>query len=199
MKKYSGNCAMMCIPKNACISLSLFTNENNIKNYPHNRGDNKNPERVKRLHSHDMIFCVLRNPMDRVISAYYYLYNGGRNAYDKRDWEKYCSKYENIEEFILNGMEVAKNEQIHFHSQESWLMDSCGKVPIENIEFLRFESLNDDLKKFSEKYGFKYSTVEHKNKSNKKSNILSEKSLNKIRELYQEDYELYRINFDTLA
>jgi hypothetical protein len=78
MKKYSGNCAMMCIPKNACISLSLFTNENNIKNYPHNRGDNKNPERVKRLHSHDMIFCVLRNPMDRVISAYYYLYNGGR-------------------------------------------------------------------------------------------------------------------------
>lgn len=197
VKKYSGNCAMMCIPKNACVSVSNFTKENNIKNYPHHRGDNKNPERIKMLHSHDMIFCILRNPIDRVMSAYYYLSNGGRNAYDEKDWERYCSKYENIEDFILNGLETAKNEQIHFHSQQSWLVDSNGNVPLERIEFLKFESLDDDLRTFSEKYGFKYSTLKHENESDKQFNVLSEKSLNKIRELYSEDYELYRINFDT--
>jgi len=187
---FGGDIAFMCIPKNACMCLSQFTKINNIKNYSHNRGENKSERRIKDLKSHGMIFCVLRDPVDRVISAYNYLSKGGMNGLDEKDWRDYCSNYSNLEDFILHGLELARDEQIHFHTQSSWLVDENDNIPKSKIEFINFINLEKEIYAFSKKYGFNFLKLEKINSSIGGGVELSENCLNKIRSLYEEDYNL---------
>jgi len=70
------------------------------------------------------VICCVRNPYDRLVSAYHYLKKGGNNPEDAKDAEKYLSAYDSFEDFVLRGLDEKNREftqeQIHFKPQVFW-------------------------------------------------------------------------------
>ncbi|MCM3443750.1 sulfotransferase family 2 domain-containing protein [Metabacillus halosaccharovorans] len=88
----------------------------------------------------------VRNPWDRIVSAFFYLKNGGSgNKYDLRMQEK-LQKFDDFGSFILEVVENInfKNwlmKQYHFKPQFSWMMNSIGEIEMDYIG--RFENLDE--------------------------------------------------------
>lgn len=177
----------LAIPKTGSISLKDFCVYNNIPIIWHRRDLNHTRERI---YNHDLLFCVLRNPVDRVISAYYFLKNGGINQMDKDEWNKYAAKFENINDFIEENLELVVKEQMHFRPQYKWLENMEREILFDKIEFLNFENLEQDLSDFQINHGLKPFKIEHKNKSRKDDVELTNESISKIEKIYYKDYEL---------
>lgn len=177
----------LAIPKTGGISIKEFCDYNKIPIVWHNRNLDKTKSKI---YNCDKLFCVLRNPIDRVMSAYSYLKNGGINDMDKQDWDTYCGRFTDINTFIENNLIVAETEQIHFRSQYKWLLDMSGNIHINKIEVLKFERLNEDLKNFQQRYNLKKFNLKHNNRSNRNGVILNDNSISIIKDIYQRDYDL---------
>ena len=107
------------IPKCAGNSMwsrhyKLFRHELRKKNFKYFKDS---PERNISRFS----FSFVRNPWDRLISAYKYLANGGNNPRDLKDYESLFSRYKNFRNTILNWDESFFN-QIHFKPQWNDMM-----------------------------------------------------------------------------
>jgi chondroitin 4-sulfotransferase 11 len=90
-------------------------------------------------------FAFVRNPWDRLVSAFFYLARGGKQAADLRDRERYIGSCgEDFEAFVhgpLAGGEPL--EQLHFRPQHLWISDDEGNLVTNFVG--RFESLQADL------------------------------------------------------
>ena len=100
---------------------------------------------VKRLlNIYPVTFAVTRNTWDRIYSSYNFLKKGGKNELDQSDYDTYISPYTDFEDFILNGLQKAKNEQIHFKPQTYWIANKNNKVVVDHL--LEFSDINQELK-----------------------------------------------------
>jgi hypothetical protein len=98
------------------------------------------------------IFVCIRNPYDLMVSNYHFMRETFKNNQEKdnfrlayeSDFETYCEEV---------GMATPKN----------W-MELDGKQP-DNLEVLRFETLNDDLVNTARKFGYKLPELDHLNAS----------------------------------
>lgn len=132
----------------------------------------------------------VRNPYDRCVSAYFYLLTGGdggkQDLYDKT---KYISRYASFEDFVINGLDQASIEQQHFFHQFRFLdreVDFIGK----------YERLYEDFFKLCKNFKIKHNNIKNKNKFSLRNYtpLYSNKMLQKIQEIYQEDFERFQYN-----
>src|SRR3989304_5485024 len=105
------------IPKAAGSSIYQIIGENNtIKYCAHIRATD--------IHT----FAITRNPYDRIISAYFYLIQGGgKNELDLR----YCEmlkKYSSFKDFLLHIEADNLLEILHLRPQSYFLCNDEGKV-----------------------------------------------------------------------
>ncbi|CAH7062716.1 conserved hypothetical protein [Vibrio chagasii] len=134
-------------------------------------------------------FGIVREPIARFISAYYFLENGGMNINDKSNYKKYIEKYKDINDFVSNISEdfISNCPVVHFKKQVDFLyyenrciVDFVYKLEdINNIDFIN--DLNLDIK------------VGSKN-VNSESNLndkLNDDSIEKIKHLYREDFDSF--------
>ena len=95
-------------------------------------------------------FAVVRNPWDRLWSAFNYLNSGGRNIDDYRDSQKFISKFGgNFQLFVKNGLAINYQnlvEQMHFRAQHTWICDQNHNVLVDYV--LRYERLQEELNDF---------------------------------------------------
>lgn len=89
-------------------------------------------------------FTVVRNPYDRLVSAFLFLKNGGMNPNDKNWAEKYLSPYDNFETFVRKWVN-RKNirSATHFHPQCDFICLKKGQVGVDFIGF--YENLESDF------------------------------------------------------
>lgn len=99
-------------------------------------------------------FCVVRNPFDRLVSAYRYLSRGGNRESDKRDHERFIAPYTDFRTFVLEGLGgAAKHEilrQVHLRPQIQWVRSAQG-IAVGHV--LRYERLQDDFDRLFNGWG----------------------------------------------
>ena len=128
-------------------------------------------------------FSIVRDPLDRVVSAW-------KDLTKSIDYNK-----KNINFFILNILPNYISEKNYFFkSQKDFLFDpNTGKILVDNI--FKFNELKSDWEKVKKATGIKLNLT-YRNKSKNREIDVSENCKLLIKELYKEDYYfLQKINY----
>ena len=143
------------------------------------------------------VFAFVRNPWDRLVSAFFYLNQGGMNVIDRRDMRKYIKQYNGdfkafVKEAIDSGWAL---EQLHLKPQAEWICDEDGKLLTDYTG--HFETLRDDLKMISQKTGIPFQPLVHRNKSKHKDfrEYYNDETIEIVAKAYKKDIELFEYDF----
>lgn len=142
-------------------------------------------------------FAVVRDPLDRLISAYFFLKSGGTKDVSVSNGRYYTQKdFETFPRFVSNWLK--KNfDKIHKYDYVLWpqhkfVCDKYGKLLVDRI--FRLENLNEleqeliKRDKINTSFPFSNRTI-YRKKFNRRQ--LSKKTLNTIYELYEDDYRIF--------
>ncbi len=97
-------------------------------------------------------FTFVRNPWDRLVSAYLFMKAGGAHEIDNEWAMKYLSDFPDFESFIHNGL--AREEILnwpHFRPQVNFLRGQNGEIRIDFIG--RVENIQKDIEIVKERLG----------------------------------------------
>ncbi len=138
-------------------------------------------------------FSFVRNPYDRVYSAYNFLKAGGMVKLDLEYlWNKF-EKYESFESFVKEGLiqDGVFKEKVHFYPQWYFLYDERGEMMVDYLGY--YENLAQDFENICEKINVNCE-LPYTNASKKGNNTLEDvydKEMKKIvYDLYKEDFRL---------
>ncbi len=141
-------------------------------------------------------FTFVRNPWDRLYSAYRFLEAGGLNKHDKQAFEIHLAKCKSFEDFVINWLdEKMIFKIIHFFPQSYFIVDDKGKSLVDYIG--RFENLQKDYQHIVQQLGLEVS-LPHVNKSNRKDSyqfIYTKEMEEKVARIYQEDISRFSYTF----
>ncbi|EKN0132056.1 sulfotransferase family 2 domain-containing protein [Campylobacter coli] len=138
-------------------------------------------------------FGFMRNPYDRVVSAYHYLKNDSPDPCDIK-WGRLHINNLTFEEFILSLQDEEFKEEIlsknHFSFQYKYLCDKNMNILVNFIG--KFEKLDNDFKKILNILRRKDSLV-HINKSKHLNyrDYYNSQTYKIIREIYRDDFEIF--------
>ncbi|EMZ5965086.1 sulfotransferase family 2 domain-containing protein [Campylobacter coli] len=138
-------------------------------------------------------FGFVRNPYDRVVSAYHYLKNDSPDPCDIK-WGRLHINNLTFEEFILSLQDEEFKEEIlsknHFSFQYKYLCDKNMNILVNFIG--KFEKLDNDFKKILNILRRKDSLV-HINKSKHLNyrDYYNSQIYKIIREIYRDDFEIF--------
>lgn len=147
-------------------------------------------------------FTFVRNPWDRVVSAYFFLKQGGMTELDRRFAERHLSPYSDFDSFVREGLGSGPVRGFfHFRSQLEYLKDRRGGIPIDFIGY--FENIQEDFAGIAHRLGveaeLKKENVTHKRKPY--TEYYTPETIEIVGNLYREDIEALGYTFDnsTLA
>lgn len=154
---------------------------------------------IKWFPDHYFSFSFVRNPWDRVVSAFFFLNQGGDNLLDKFNSFIYLSKYEGQFTRFVKG-ELADNSptifhQMHFRPQYKYICDESGNV---SVDFLgKYENLEEDLGRLFDKLDLSLNRMPHLNQSKHKpyKDYYNESTREIVRRAYRKDIELFNYSF----
>lgn len=141
-------------------------------------------------------FAFVRNPWDRVYSAYRYLKSGGWNADDKTWAENNLKQYESFNSFVKHWLSTDNiNKHRHFWPQSNFICDRHNRLLIDYLAY--FESINADYDVISEKLGIGMKIGHHNaNPGNNYRDAYDDESRKIVADIYANDIALFGYNFD---
>ena len=192
------------IPKNASSSIAFLINGGH-SDYGHSTA--KNLMRKHGEYWDDYYkFCVVRNPYDRVVSAYHHfkiIKHAKRNLKPRR-MQNLLKQYSSFQDFVLNylkdaelvqsrfmsGADISICPTVHFYPQIIWLLNSNGKIN-DDIDIFKFEKLDEAVQKLTTEYDMP-NEFGHlgKGKRNHYSEYYTDELCEIIYEKYRKDFEL---------
>ena len=182
------------IPKTAGISLVKSIYGENIE-----RGGHRKITHISKLMPGPLndyfTFTIIRNPWDRLYSAYKFMMNGGINQHDENAFNLHLSSINSFEDFVMNWLhENNLKHIIHFYPQSWFLKDNSEKVELDFIG--RFEYLSSDFAKIANKIGVE-NKLKHLNKGDKRSykTVYNQEMKEKVKLIYKEDIERFKYTF----
>lgn len=182
------------IPKTAGISLVKTIYGDNIE-----RGGHRKFTHISKLMPGSMndffTFTIVRNPWDRLYSAYKFMMNGGINQHDENAFKLHLSSINSFEEFVMNWLsEDNLKHIIHFYPQSWFLKNNSGNIELDFIG--RFEHLSSDFTEIAKKIGVD-SKLKHLNKGKNGSykTVYTQEMKEKVTMIYKEDIERFNYTF----
>jgi len=140
-------------------------------------------------------FTIVRNPWDRLYSAYEFLEKGGINIHDKNAYQIHLSQFKDFEDFVLNGLtENILSEITHFIPQSEFICDNKGNIMLDYVG--RFEDLNKSVDTLNKRLNLNV-MITHHNTNEKVSytEVYTEQMIDKVSDIYKIDIELLNYNF----
>lgn len=142
-------------------------------------------------------FAFVRNPWDRLVSAFLFLKQGGLNESDRAFAER-LDRYSTFEEFVTHWV-TPENVQTgsHFRPQLEQICWPGTRVPA--MDFIgRFERLHQDFQTVCATLGVTGVELPHKNRTAGKRDYRSyynDKTRQVVADIYREDAELFGYDF----
>jgi hypothetical protein len=145
-------------------------------------------------------FTFVRNPWDRLHSAYFFLKKGGINEDNMEFAKKYLSHINSFEQFVLEWVnETTIDSYWHFIPQYKFITSATEPAKIMTDFTGRFENLDNDFRVLAGKLGFKNKTLQQVNVNSEKTssyiNDYSKEMIDKVAMVYHQDVELLGYNF----
>jgi len=144
-------------------------------------------------------FTFVRNPWDRLFSAYTYLKKGGRAREDRIFSSEHLSHIDSFEQFVMEWL-TEKNIQkgIHFIPQTDMLfLPGTSIIPVDFLGF--FENIEEDFQFVAKKMN-KTVAMQHLNASSSKhaeyKNHYTQAMINIAATVYQADIDALGYSFD---
>jgi hypothetical protein len=120
--------------------------------------------RAKRV-GPSFVVAFVRNPYDRLVSAFHFLNREDIPPRDRSDFEQYLARYGgDFGRFVLDAFEPERPtifQQLHLRPQYEWLVDGDGKLLTDFVG--RFENLAADTRVIEDRLGFSATPIPHLN------------------------------------
>lgn len=199
-KKYHDKhkCIFIHIPKNAGTSvMQLLTESTAITSGRiHERYSTYLQVDPNKFHTYEK-FCIVRNPWDRLLSAYLYLINGGNKSCDLPFTELLKKEAPTFEIFVKQWLDFNKIYNITvLQPQFFYIYDFQNEKFMVNT-ILRLENLEKDFENFKTKIGIIESLpVTNQTKHKKYIEYYDDEMIKKVDSFYQYDVELFKYTFN---
>ena len=188
-------CIFIHIPKVAGTSiLSVLGHNKGRDHLPWYVYYTANPIRFERYYK----FAFVRNPWERVYSAYCYLRSGGNKQSDLK-LAKILKQYSTFNEFVVKGLGKGLfRNHLMFIPQSYFILGQNG-VPV--VNFLgRYERLQNDFEKICDRLEIS-SNLPQLNKSPQQINDFREaysstESIGIVEEIYKQDVKVFGYRFE---
>ena len=144
-------------------------------------------------------FTFVRNPWDRLVSAFLFLKRGGANKIDRKWAEENLSQFADFDAFVTRWVNRKNvNKWKHFVPQYKFLSNPGSLTPV--VDFIGyFECLNDDFIHIQERLN-KQTSLQHLNKTvgEKKGyrEYYTAATQKIVADVYREDIQLFGYDFD---
>lgn len=144
-------------------------------------------------------FAFVRNPYDRFVSAYSYLYKGGAGYEDEDFARRHIRPYKDFETFTYSLENPKFVKKIlrwrHFKPQHHFLCDNSNKLLIDFVG--KYETMARDYEHIRNKLGFG-NDLKHVNSSGKRDfrQFYNKRTQSIIKDLYKEDFNIFDYKID---
>lgn len=147
-------------------------------------------------------FTFVRNPWDRLVSAYFFLNEGGLNESDRKWAKENLSPYTDFDSFVKGWVNRENvHSWNHFCPQYTYIFTKGSTTPM--LDFIgRFENLEKDFLYIQKRTGIDskllcLNRTEARNKDYKTYYTDATKQI--VADVYRDDIEILGYNFDNLA
>ena len=140
-------------------------------------------------------FCFVRNPWDRLVSAYHYLQDGGMERQVSPWTAQYLAPHDDFQSFVLRGLQTDPVlEERHFRPQYQYVSDSSARVRVDFVG--RFENLNRDFELVAGRLGIE-ATLPQLNVSARGDyhGYYDEETARIVADVYERDITLFGYDF----
>lgn len=137
-------------------------------------------------------FTIVRNPWDRIVSAYFHLKQGGGHKTTQKWVDENLSEYSTFRSFVLSLKKDRVRKRItswtHFVPQYKWITDSNENIIVDFVG--RVENIKDDFSKISKKIG-REGVLEKRNTSehDRFKKYYDEEMKRVVKKVYEKDIE----------
>lgn len=144
-------------------------------------------------------FTFVRNPWDRLLSAFLFLKNGGRNKRDYQWAKKYLSPYESFDDFVMGWVNQKNiNMGVHFKPQYKFITIPNNYKP--EVNFIGFyENLNNDYEHICNRLQIRNQLIlENKtiDKTGDYRSYYNDETIEIVSNVYSKDIELFGYDFE---
>ncbi len=145
---------------------------------------------------HFFKFTIVRNPWDRLVSAYHFLEKGGLSERDKAFFDSELKGYRDFNDFVLRWVSPENiHKAHHFRPQHHYILERYGKITLDFVGFV--ENMESDFAYIAKNLG-KDCMVKSTNRSDHKkyTDYYTEETKQIVADVYQKDIALLGYNFD---
>jgi hypothetical protein len=141
-------------------------------------------------------FTIVRNPWDRLVSAYHFLRGGGINEGDRLWFSSKLGHFKGFDEFVrgwLNKDNIWK--RWYFQPQYHFILEFRGKIQMDFVGL--FENLDKDCRYLAKRLGVDRPVKSiNKSKHEDYKSYYNEETMNIVADVYDTDIKLLGYNFD---
>jgi len=133
-------------------------------------------------------FCFVRNPYDRLVSAYAYLIKGGGNVEPDLSYQRILQNYADFTDFVLHiEQDKLLDEIIHIKPMSYFTCDDNGNLIVRPFKIEEPEKIDE----FLNSIGVGNLSDIKINVSEKDTSYLNAESIAEINRLYKKDFEIF--------
>jgi len=144
-------------------------------------------------------FTFVRNPWDRLVSAWTFLHEGGYSDQDREWYAGHLAQFPDFESFVLQWLarEDTERSYIHFKPQVHFLKNGRGRLELDFVG--RFENLTCDFERLARFLGCAAVLESHNRTRSRRASSYREyytpKSADVVGQVYREDVQTFGYEF----